>query len=151
MLGLAQGGAHAELRNRSDSRLGNRTGMAMSATLLGMVIRQQRQQNGWSQEELAKRIGGTVDQAVVSRLENGLIADPGSKLIFHLARALAVTTDDLLDLLYRGESESNAASAPTDEDAGGEIADIRRQFFKLSARLKVLEEKDQVTTGGRAQ
>ena len=123
----------------------------MSATLLGMVIRQQRQQNGWSQEDLAKRIGGAVDQAVVSRLENGLIADPGSKLIFHLARALTVTADDLLDLLYRGDSETNAASTPTTTDAGGEINDIRRQFFKLSARLKVLEEKEQVTTGGGPQ
>ena len=122
------------------------TETAMSATLLGMMIRQQRQHHGWSQDELAKKIVGTVDQAVVSRLENGLIADPGSKLVFHLAKALGVTTDDLLALLCQGDAESDAAVAPT-ESTDGEIADVRRQFFQLSARLKVLEEKEKVTSG----
>lgn len=119
----------------------------MSATLLGMMIRQQRQQNGWSQDELAKKVGGTVDQAFISRLENGLIADPNSKLMFHLARALGVTTDDLLALLVQGDSETDAAAPPVTSADGGEIADVRRQFFQLSARLKVLEEKEKVSSG----
>jgi len=119
----------------------------MSAALLGMMIRRQRQLNQWSQEELAKKIGGGTDQAVISRLENGLIADPGSKLMYHLGKALSVPADDLLALLCQGDSETDApstVSAPTDN---GEIADVRRQAFKLLARLTELEEKEKVASG----
>lgn len=121
----------------------------MSAISLGVIIRRQRQLLNWSQQELADRIGGSVDQAVVSRLENGQIADPGSKLMFHLARALNVSPVDLLSLLVEGDSSSDAASAPDTSEDERKIADLRSQIFKFSAELGALEEKVKVTSGNK--
>jgi transcriptional regulator with XRE-family HTH domain len=118
----------------------------MSASLLGQIVKRQRQLNNWSQEELARRIGGNVDQTVVSRLENGHIEDPGGKFINRLARALNVRGDDLLDLLCQGDTDTDAPQVPTADD-NSELADVRQQMFKLLTRLGELEQKEKVTSG----
>jgi transcriptional regulator with XRE-family HTH domain len=112
----------------------------VSAALLGMTIRSKRQSNGWSQEELAKRIGGVADQAAISRLENGLVADPGSKMMFHLAQALAMSTDDLLGLLCQGEDEPGIVEVRAEvPDRAAELANVKSQVHKLLARVEELE------------
>lgn len=118
----------------------------MSATLLGMTIKRNRQSKGWSQEELAKRSGGVADQAAISRLENGLIADPGSKMIFNIAKALDMKADELLSILCIGDTEEDAPEAQTGASTrDDEIANVQSQVYKLLDRIEEL--KHQTTTG----
>ena len=60
---------------------------------LGDRIRAIRQERGWSQEELAHRVG--VDRTYQSDVERGM-RNFGVSLIFEYAKALKVTPDDLL-------------------------------------------------------
>lgn len=114
----------------------------MSATLLGMTIKRNRQLKGWSQEELAKRIGGVADQAAISRLENGLIADPGSKLIFHIAKALDMKADELLSILCMGDTEADASAEQTTiVNRDDEIAKVQTQVYKLLDRIEELKHQ----------
>jgi transcriptional regulator with XRE-family HTH domain len=63
---------------------------------LGTFIRERRQELGLSQEQLAERIGDTVRQAEVSRLENNRIAMPRRQRMERLAAALEVSLGELL-------------------------------------------------------
>jgi transcriptional regulator with XRE-family HTH domain len=63
---------------------------------LGNYIRERRQDLDLTQEELAARIGDTVKQAEVSRLERGAIALPRRARLEALAVALEVTLGSLL-------------------------------------------------------
>lgn len=60
---------------------------------LGARIRELRDARGWSQEELAHRIG--VDRTYQSDVERGQ-RNFGVLLVFLYAKALRVTPDDLL-------------------------------------------------------
>lgn len=59
-------------------------------------IRTSRQDKGWSQEELARRLG--VRQNVISRLESGAVKSPSIPMIRRLARVLGVTADYLVGM-----------------------------------------------------
>jgi transcriptional regulator with XRE-family HTH domain len=61
---------------------------------LGAIVRAERQQRGWSQEELAARAG--LDQHDVSRVETGKSRLPQEKTMSALAQALDIP----LGLLY---------------------------------------------------
>jgi transcriptional regulator with XRE-family HTH domain len=63
---------------------------------LGTFIRERRQDLGLTQEELAERIGDTVRQAEVSRLENNRIAMPRRERLTAVAAALDVSLGELL-------------------------------------------------------
>ena len=54
-----------------------------------------RQQNGWSQLELARRSG--VAQPTISFLEKGATRRPSVETVAKLALALGVTPDDILN------------------------------------------------------
>ena len=105
----------------------------------------------WSQEELARRIGAIADQAVISRLENGLIPDPGSKLIFGIAKALDTTADDLLGLLVQDGAKDNAPvpTTPAPRDRGEELSEVQRQVYKLLERIEELEQVKEPAEGKR--
>lgn len=60
---------------------------------LGERIRQLRKERGWSQNDLAEKLG--VDPGQISRYENGHIA-PSADAIVRLAEALDVSCDYLL-------------------------------------------------------
>jgi transcriptional regulator with XRE-family HTH domain len=68
------------------------------------MVKRKRQARGWSQKDLAERTAGVADQTLISRFENGLIADPGGKLIFAVARAFDMDSDELLSVLCRTRS-----------------------------------------------
>lgn len=67
---------------------------------LGDAIRTRRQELGWSQEELAKRIAdhgdGTFRQSDVSRLEHGKVTLPRRERLEHIAAVLGLSLGDLL-------------------------------------------------------
>ena len=63
---------------------------------IGDRIRARRQDLGWTQEELARRLG--VRQNVISRLESGTVKSPSVLLIRRLARTLNVTADYLVGM-----------------------------------------------------
>jgi transcriptional regulator with XRE-family HTH domain len=56
-------------------------------------VKQLRKENGWSQGELAERVGG--DPAQISRYENGRIT-PSADAVVKLAEVFDVSTDYLL-------------------------------------------------------
>ena len=59
-------------------------------------IRDRRRELGWTQEELARRLG--VRQSVVSRFESGMVKNPNIAMIRRLARTLAMTADQLVGM-----------------------------------------------------
>lgn len=119
----------------------------MSATLLGIMIRQRRQSKGWSQEELAKRLQGTADQAAISRLENGLIGDPGAKLIFHLSNALGVTANELLTTLCTGDTEADAVQGSAPEaKSQNELITLRDQAQRIMERIDQIQQEGAAAT-----
>src|ERR1044072_4366075 len=63
---------------------------------LGSFVRSRRLHLGLSQEELAERLGGSVNRAEVSRLERGSVAFPRRRRLEALAAALEVTIGRLL-------------------------------------------------------
>jgi transcriptional regulator with XRE-family HTH domain len=63
---------------------------------LGTFIRERRQELGLTQEQLAERIGDTVRQAEVSRLEHNRIVLPRRDRLSALAAALEVSLGELL-------------------------------------------------------
>ena len=63
---------------------------------IGERIRTRRLALGWTQEELARRLG--VRQNVISRLESGTVQSPSVTLIRRLARTLNVTADYLVGM-----------------------------------------------------
>jgi transcriptional regulator with XRE-family HTH domain len=67
---------------------------------LGDAIRARRQELGWSQEDLAKRIADHGDEAFrqsdVSRLERGKVTLPRRERLEHVAAVLGLSLGDLL-------------------------------------------------------
>jgi transcriptional regulator with XRE-family HTH domain len=66
------------------------------STSLGAFVRERRHDLGLTQEQLAERIGETVRQAEISRLEQGRISLPRRDRMEHLAAALEVSLGELL-------------------------------------------------------
>ena len=63
---------------------------------LGDVIRYHRERLGWSQTELADRIGGNMSQSDVSKLELGRITLPHRPRMEAIADAIGVPLGELL-------------------------------------------------------
>ena len=64
-------------------------------TTLSERLKELRGRNNFNQRELAKRAG--VNQAAVSRIENGKLSDPKMGLLKKLAECLGVSVDYLID------------------------------------------------------
>lgn len=64
-----------------------------SALPLGERLKQLRQERGWSQAELAAKVGADAGQ--ISRYENGRMT-PSAEAVVKIAEVLDVTTDYLL-------------------------------------------------------
>jgi transcriptional regulator with XRE-family HTH domain len=60
---------------------------------LGLRVRELRRTRGWTQTELAERIG--VQQSAVAKIERGAV-DPTTTMIVKLAKALGVSPGHLL-------------------------------------------------------
>lgn len=63
---------------------------------LGRNVRRLRNAHGWTQDELAERVGNTARNYIAS-LETGRIVDPGVHKVHRLAVVLGVSMESLLD------------------------------------------------------
>lgn len=70
---------------------------------LGTKLRELRRERGWTQAQVAERIGGTA--SVVSAYENG-IRQPSYEALIRLARLYGVSTDYLLGVSGRRTPDS---------------------------------------------
>jgi transcriptional regulator with XRE-family HTH domain len=75
---------------------------------IGERIRKRRQELGWSQRELAQRVG--TRQATIADLERGAQQETSTSLIRRLARVLGVTSDYLIGMYEDEESEEQPAA-----------------------------------------
>lgn len=60
------------------------------------MIRELRQEKGWSQSELARRAG--IKQGVLSYIESGRTPHPRIDTLMAIAKALEVPIDELLEV-----------------------------------------------------
>jgi transcriptional regulator with XRE-family HTH domain len=119
---------------------------------LGNYVRERRMDLGLTQEELAFRIGSSVTQAEISRLERGAIAFPRRRRLEALAAALEVTLGALL--IHSGwltSEEAALVNAPpppvpsqpdpaTTEAMLAEMTHLREILFTAIERIRGLEE-----------
>ena len=103
--------------------------------MIGDKIRRLRKANGLNQKQLAEK--ATLSQALVSRLENGAVAELKSNALARLAKALRVSADFLIggsapDLVIRREEPLTAAElaaaielvTPGEFESGGVILTV---------------------------
>lgn len=62
----------------------------------GERLETRRREMGWSQAELSRRCD--IPQGLISRMERGLVKEPGMTVIFRLARTLGTTSDYLIGM-----------------------------------------------------
>ncbi len=93
---------------------------------LGQVIRRRRAELGLTQEELAERVGPTVRQAEISRLENDRVTLPRRARLQTIADALELPLGMLLERsgwsgaeqIFNGDGEEHDhVPAPIERDA----------------------------------
>ena len=120
----------------------------MPMTHLGAFIRERRIELGLTQEDLAERIGPTVRQAEISRLERGEVLLPRRGRLERIAAALDVSLGTLL--LYsewltedeRDELDASPTHAEDDRVAlHGELVEVREVLQLALARLKAMEQR----------
>ncbi len=110
----------------------------MTPNALGNFIRERRMDLGLTQEALAERIGPTVRQAEISRLERGQVTMPHRKRMEQIAAALDVSLGTLLHcsgwLTHDEREEVDAGDAL--EWSEPELA-TRRELSELRETLKM--------------
>ena len=97
-------------------------------TTLGKKIQKLRKEKGWTQEELAGRVG--VSAQAVSKWETD-VSSPDISLLRPLAELLGVTVDQLLDLEEKEEGPMVRMTAP----------EKRKSLDELVLRMNVIEPK----------
>jgi transcriptional regulator with XRE-family HTH domain len=93
----------------------------MSASL-GQLIRRRRMELGLTQEELAERIGDTVRQAEISRLERDRIALPRRHRLEQIAAALELSVGELLVASGWAGAEVLDDDAASPESRAGDVS-----------------------------
>jgi transcriptional regulator with XRE-family HTH domain len=77
---------------------------------LGRAIRTRRAELGWTQEDLAKRIGCGMRQSEISRLEIDRVTLPRRERLESISRALGLSLGELLERAgWTGASTALAA------------------------------------------
>jgi transcriptional regulator with XRE-family HTH domain len=94
-----------------------------SDAALGKRIASLRKQRGLTQVELAKKLG--VAQPILSNYEHGKLR-PNHQVLAALAKALAVSTDELLGI------QGSSANPP-----------LNRRFLKRLVAIQALPKRDQ--------
>jgi DNA-binding XRE family transcriptional regulator len=69
------------------------------AHILRMTLREARRAAGLTQAELAAKV--RCDQAVISRLEAGQVADPSHRLVVRISRVLGVDPQQVAEFRVR--------------------------------------------------
>jgi len=92
---------------------------------LGQLIRERRMDLGLTQEELAERMGTTVRQSDVSRLERNKIGLPHRDRLDQIASALELSLGELLVASgWAGAGELDRESSPPPPIASADIVPI---------------------------
>lgn len=99
--------------------------------ILADKILELRKQNGWSQEELADKLG--VSRQSVSKWE-GAQSIPDMERIIALSRLFGVSTD----LLVKDEIDVMGNNVDADENACQEEAGVRMRVIKLEEATALL-------------
>jgi transcriptional regulator with XRE-family HTH domain len=116
---------------------------------LGNFVRERRQELGLTQEQLAERIGETVRQAEISRLENNRISLPRRERLTAIAAALEVSLGELLVKTGWMEDAADlnaleaaavlevpgAVAALPDPDAAAELESVKAALDEALAML----------------
>jgi transcriptional regulator with XRE-family HTH domain len=112
----------------------------MSGISLGNFVRERRQDLGLTQEQLAERVGYTVRQAEISRLERGRIALPRRDRLNHLAAALEVPISELLVASgwFEPQHVVSMESVPIDHQD-----DLRAVLAELQGELAAIQDLEQ--------
>lgn len=85
------------------------------ARSLGETIRQRREELGWSQDRLAEMVDDRMRQGDVSALERGKVKLPRRERLDRVARALNLTTGELLARSGWANAERFLAPDPSEE------------------------------------
>jgi transcriptional regulator with XRE-family HTH domain len=118
---------------------------------IGEIVRRLREEQGWSQSELARRVGGRVKPQNIQQLEDGTVSQP--RYLSSLARAFGITVEQLLigGKLARSEKREGlrdrilqitqeiAAESPDKAKAIQIIAEAQKE--KVQAILVLLGEQ----------
>lgn len=106
---------------------------------LGSFIRRRRSELGWTQEELADKVGGNVRQADISRLENDRVGLPRRERLEAIAHALDVPVGALLARSgWQGAEELDL------ENGTGLTAQVGQLLHEATRRDDVAEERREV-------
>ena len=107
---------------------------------LGTFIRERRQDLGLTQDELADRIGGSVRQADISRLEANRVALPRRKRLEAIATALEVSLGEVLIRSgWMREGDGPATAPPVNGSAShddGESLSVARDDLAAVADME---------------
>jgi transcriptional regulator with XRE-family HTH domain len=111
---------------------------------LGNFIRERRQELGLTQEQLAQRIGDTVRQAEVSRLENNRISLPRRERLAAIAAALEVSLGELLIRTgWMDEGDDLAEAILMPPRAGWAVVDLEElESASMIALVEALSEAE---------
>src|SRR5688572_2712402 len=92
-------GDAVSIRSAIESAMNYLDGGRASSAAIGNVVRALREDRGWTQAELGKRMGG-MEQSIVGRKERGLISiNPPERKQF--AKVFGLSLEDF-DSLWRG-------------------------------------------------
>ena len=122
----------------------------MTPNALGTFIRERRFDLGLTQEQLAERVGPTVRQAEISRLERGQVVMPRRQKMEHIAAALDVTLGDLLHSsgwLTNDEADDLAfmdSPVETTSHMREEMTALRETLQLAVERIEVMESRMRV-------
>ena len=78
---------------------------------IGHRVQRRRQQLGWTQQDVEQ--ASSIPQSVVSRIERGVLKNPGADVIRRLAKALGVTSDWLIGMYEEDEEDEDEPSDVT--------------------------------------
>ncbi len=115
----------------------------MEQKTLGTFIRERRQDLGLTQEQLAERVGPSVRQSEISRLEHDGIALPRRSRLEEIAAALDVSIGDLLVTTGWMDEENRASLLPDPaplEDAVDDFLDHDPDMISAQSLATAMEK-----------
>ena len=124
-----------------------------SKMTLGLRVSRLRQEKGWTQKELASKIG--ITQNHVSRIEKDKM-QPRRSTIKALAEAFEIEPDDLETLATMSEEDSSSSLSQEDPDLAALISQIpllsqaQREAIRVTLRSMIAYQKVRQVTGSVA-
>jgi len=106
---------------------------------LGATVKNQRERRGWSQQDVALRVG--VPQQSIEQVENNKVSQP--RYLAKLAEVFGLTIDALYAIAEGREQTPTAADCPNIESLKKEFFEITPQEAAvLAATLRAIRAKE---------